>query len=148
MTPPGPHDGLVPTVEGPTTRPMVPSLEAETLHRHLRHRVAIAHEQLRALEDRTQAPDALVARFGATVAETQRSLLEERTQAERRVAALRSSARQRAEQLVAEAEAEARVLRAVATWLGRVPVGGEDRSRRDTASRPTPVLAAVQARAS
>ena len=96
---------------------------AELLHRHLAARVAAAREQLLSLDGPVDAPDVLIARFGATVAEAQRTLAEEWTEEEQRAATLHRAAEARADQVIADAESEARVLRAVATWLRKVPLG-------------------------
>jgi hypothetical protein len=108
----------------------------ELLHRHLVARVAAAREQLRALDERRQAPDVLVSRFGATVADAQRVLAEERADAQARDDAMLRAARHRAEQLLVDAETEARVLRAVIAWLGQVPAS--------PVSSPSPVAVPVQ----
>jgi hypothetical protein len=95
----------------------------ELLRRHLIARVGAAREQLRALEDHDQAPAALVARVGATVAEAQRAIAAEHAEARTRSAALLRIADVRAAEILADADAEARVLRAMVTWLRQVPVG-------------------------
>jgi hypothetical protein len=150
MMPPEPIDGPAPR---PTPAPLQsgrsasPSLRTELLHRHLVARVAAAREQVRCLEQPTQAPEALVARFGATVVEAQRALAAERLEADRRATVFGRVAEDRGAQLLAEAEAEARILRAAATWLRQVVAAGAVPTATETAVA-VPVLAPVEARAS
>lgn len=122
----------------------------ELLHHHLLARVAAAREQLRTLEERRQAPEVLVSRFGATVADAQRLLVEERAEAELRGDALLRAAAHRSEEVVADAETEARVLRAVVAWLGQLPATSAPCPAPVALPMQilTPVLAAVEARAS
>ena len=96
---------------------------AEHLHRHLSARLAAAQEELGQLDERGDAPEVLVARFGATVSDAQQTLAREWAEEDQRSSALRRAAEAHARQLIADAESEARVLRAVATWLRQVPLG-------------------------
>jgi hypothetical protein len=130
----------------------------ELLHRHLTDRVAGARERVRFLEQQRHAPDLLVTRFGATVADAQRLLDEERVDADVRGAALARVVEARSAELLAEAEAEAHVLRAVAVWLLQVqsfrpaprvaPAPAVHSSTRVSPEFDTPVLVRVEARAS
>lgn len=149
MIPPEPLEG-----PAPVARP-VGSLSAEQLHRHLVARVAVALEQLRALEAQQLAPVVLVTSVGATVVEAQRLIDAERTESELRSEAFGRVAARRGGELMAEAEAEARILRAVATWLRLVSASaflpmvptGAPSVAASTVVAP-PVLAALEARAS
>lgn len=130
------------------------------LHRHLVERVAEARDRLRALEEQRQAPDVLVTRFGATVADAQRLLAEERADADRWGDALSRVAEDRGSAMVTAAEHEARVLRAMALWLlqvetpapsvGHAPEAepGPDRAPTRRVDPVAPVLVRVEARAS
>ena len=93
------------------------SERTDLLHRHLTARLASARDELRALEDHSVDPDALVVQVGARVADAQRAVAAERTESDRRSLALLQVADEHAAQVVAEAEAEAHVLRAAAAWL-------------------------------
>jgi hypothetical protein len=144
------------TLEGPARddRPGA-LLSAEQLRRHLLERLEAAREELRALERRRPAPTVLVNRVGAAVAEAQRSIEAERAESELRSDALGRVAARRGSLLIAGAEAEARILRAVATWLRQVPAGALGAGAAVVEAVPAPpmpetapVLAAMAARAS
>lgn len=119
------------------------SLRAELLHRHLEARLASARAELRRREEAALPPDELVARFGATVADAQRTLAAERAAAEAASCALLHGAQARATQLVADAEAEARALRAVATWLRHEPMPVLGRPSDPSAAAASDVAAAL-----
>jgi hypothetical protein len=100
------------------------TLRLELVHRHLAARIETAEERLRMLEERNPSvDDVLVARFGGTVASAQRSLAAERVDSELRSAALLRVAHDRAAKAVADADAQASLLRVIAEWLRQVPLG-------------------------
>jgi hypothetical protein len=149
MIPPEPLDEPAPTA-APGGH-----LSAEQLRRHLVARVRTARERVQVLEAQRPAPAVLVTRVGATVAEAQRVIDLERAEADVRAEALGRVVARRAGELLAEAEAEARVLRAVATWLRQVPAGvfvpqlpTEGGAIAAPVVVAAPVLAALEARAS
>ena len=160
MTPPDstPKTTAAPVVGAGLGGPIGHLSSTELLHRHLTDRVAVARERVRTLEQQRPAPDLLVTRFGATVADAQRLLDEERVDAEVRGAALARVVEARSAEMLAEAEEEAHVLRAVAVWLLQVqsfrpapPVASAPAVQSSTRVSPefdTPVLVPVEARAS
>jgi hypothetical protein len=121
-------------------------LRIELLHRHLVARVADARRQLEELEGGDRVPEEVVARVGATVAEARRQLSREREEAQLQDEAFERAARRRGAQMLAEAEAEARVLRASATWLRQARLAGPQLSPAPVVVAPR--LAVVEARAS
>ena len=133
-------------------------LRTELVHRHLVARVAAARRQVEELDQqrRDERPEQLVASVGATVVEVRRRLSIERADAELRAEAFERAARRRGAEIIAEAEAEARVLRAAAAWVRQVRLSGPESSPATTlvtpvavaVAAPLPVLAAVEARAS
>jgi hypothetical protein len=113
--------------EGSTAR-------TELLHRHLVARIEAARGELRQLQEGDDVPEELVAWLGAVVAERRRELEASRAAARDRAAALVRAADARAAELIESAETEARVLRAVATWLRGVPLARASLPGRATAA--------------
>jgi hypothetical protein len=155
----------------PTTGPALPPplssaeddrtdarLRTELLHRHFVARVAATRrriEELEELERTTADPDELAVSVGATVVEARRRLSAERAEADLRSEAFERAARRRGAEIVAEAEAEARVLRAAASWVRQASLAGPEAAPVTApaadpvrVATPQPVLAAVEARAS
>jgi hypothetical protein len=93
------------------------NLRTELVHRHLLARLSVAEEQLQILEDQSPAPEALVARFGATITEAQRVLDGERAEVAGRAEGRRRASEARAAELVTRAEAEAAAIREVVAQL-------------------------------
>jgi hypothetical protein len=124
-------------------------LRAELLQRHLVARVTDARRQIEDLERTARAPEAVAMTVGATVVEARRRLAIERAASELRVEAFERAARRRGAEIIAEADAEARVLRAAASWLRQARLAGpQSPPALAAAPAPVPVLAAVEARAS
>lgn len=90
------------------------NLRTELVHRHLMARLGVAEEQLQILEDHSPAPEVLVARFAATVAEAQAVLDSERAEAAVRVEHRRQDTELRVSELLAKALAEATAILEVA----------------------------------
>ncbi len=112
-------------------------------------------EELEALERADRDPDELAVTVGATVVEARRRLSAERAEAALRSEAFERAARRRGAEIVGEAEAEARVLRAAASWVRQARLVGPgpepipvDVPAPTTSSAPEPRLAPVEARAS
>jgi len=140
-----------PTIASSAADPDSGTLRTELLHRHLVARVAAARRQVEELEELTEpgaSTRTLVASVGATVAEARRSLSLERADAELRVEAFERAARRRGAELLAEAEAEARVLQAAAAWLRQARLAGPASSVPAPLTVAPLALAAVEARAS
>ena len=93
------------------------ALRTQLLHRHLLARLAVARDDLRAVEDRSTAPVVMVERFAAVVTDTQRDLAAERAEAELRSAALLRVADAAAAEVLARARARADALLLVADRL-------------------------------
>jgi len=93
------------------------ALRTQLLHRHLLARLAVARDDLRAVEDRSTAPVVMVERFAAVVTDTQRDLAAERAEAELRSAALLRVADAAAAEVLARARARADALLLVAARL-------------------------------
>ena len=132
-------------------------LRTELMHRHLVARVAATRRQVEELDQqrRDRAVGAAGGGVGATVVEVRRRLSIERADAELRAEAFERAARRRGDEIIAEAEAEARVLRAAAAWVRQARLSGPESSPATTVvpslapvAAPLPVLAAVEARAS
>jgi hypothetical protein len=121
-------------------------LRTELLHRHLVARVADVRRQIHEIERSARDPEDVVASVGATVVEARRQLSLERAEAELRVEAFERAARGRGVEMLAEAEAEARVLKASATWLRQARLAGPQHAAAPVAAAPR--LAVVEARAS
>jgi hypothetical protein len=107
---------------------------AELLHRHLVARLQAAKSELRQLEGGAEVPEELVLWLGAVVAERRSDVEASRAEIRDRAVALVRAADARAAELVAAAESEARVLRAVGTWLRSVPTARAALSGMPTAS--------------
>ncbi len=130
-------------------------LRTELMHRHLVARVAATRRQVEELDRqlRAERSEPQVAGIGATVVEVRRRLSVERADAELRAEAFERAARCRGDEIIAEAEAEARVLRAAAVWVRQARLSGPEASPVIPSlvaplAAPAPVLAAVEARAS
>ena len=130
-------------------------LRAELVHRHLVARVAATRRRIEELERADRDPDELAVSVGATVVEARRRLSAERAEAALRSEAFERAARRRGAEIVAEAEAEARVLRAAASWVRQARLVGPgpepipvDVPAPTTSPAPEPRLAPVEARAS
>ena len=120
------------------------NLRTELVHRHLLARMGVAREQLSILEDHSPAPEALVARFGATIAEAQRMLAAERAEVAERADARRRGSEARAAEIVTRAEAEAAAIREVAAQLRSVtePVRWDADPSTGTTTETTPAATA------
>jgi hypothetical protein len=94
----------------------------ELLHRHLVARLQAARSELRQLQEGADVSEDLVMWLGAVVADRRRELDASRAETRHQAEALVRAADARAAELIASAEAEARVLRAMATWLRSVPM--------------------------
>lgn len=126
MTPPDTLDQpeVPPPGDVPWTDADGSGLKTELLHRHLLARLAVARDNLKALEDTSPAPEVLVSRFGSVITEAQRVLEAERAEAVAQAEALDEAVDARVVEIIAHAVAEADALRAVATSLREVPVAG------------------------
>jgi hypothetical protein len=124
--------GLVESLSIDLTDPVDPIVDAvptvtratraELVHRHLVARLQAARAELHELGAQVGAPDELVSWLGTVVAERRDQVELARAERHLRADAVLAAADEEAAGLVAAAEVEARVLRAVALWLEAEPL--------------------------